>query len=103
MSNGTDLVEVRAVLAEVARSQDQTQQIAASTVRAVEANSNAIADLRDDLAETRAGIDDAVSMITAEAARNDAQHEDFRSFICGLQMEVRWIWERVSGNNISEG
>jgi septal ring factor EnvC (AmiA/AmiB activator) len=98
MANGTDLDEIRAILAEVARSQAQTQQIVASTARAVEANSNAIAELRASLAETRAGIDDAVSMITAEAERNDAQHEDFRSFMRGLQIEMRRIWERITGN-----
>lgn len=123
MANGTDLDEIRAILAEVARSQAQTQQIVASTARAVEANSNAITDLQDGLALTRNGIDDAVEMITSisresaeerqelsqqiqvlidESRQNTREHEDFRSFIRGLQMEVRRIWERVSGNNIGE-
>jgi chromosome segregation ATPase len=131
MTNSMDRLDrIEALLERMAEEQASYQQqsrvelsevrsLVSSNARAAEANSNAIAELRASLTETRAGIDDAVEMITAisresaeerqelsqqiqvlvdESRQNTREHEDFRSFVRGLQMEVRRIWERITGN-----
>lgn len=77
----------------------ETKAIVDSNARAIEANSNGLIELRQRTEQTLAGIEDAVEMITSEAQRNAREHEDFRSFIRGLQTETRRIWERLTGNS----
>jgi hypothetical protein len=106
MTNSSDRLDrVEVLLAQMAEQQaafrtdlTETKAIVDSNARAIEANSNGLAELRQRTQETLSGIDDAVEMITSEAQRNAQEHEDFRSFIRGLQTEIRRIWGRTTDN-----
>ena len=90
--------EIRDILAQTAlqhqESSDRlarTEKIVESNARAIEANANAIAELRQtqeiDRADFRASIEDLVQMVTESAIR----HEEHATFIRGLQRENRQI------------
>ena len=90
--------EIRDLLAQTAlqhqESSDRlarTEKIVESNARAIEANANAIAELRQtqeiDRADFRASIEDLVQMVTESAIR----HEEHATFIRGLQRENRQI------------
>ena len=90
--------EIRDLLAQTALQQQEssdrlarTEKIVESNARAIEANANAIAELRQtqeiDRADFRASIEDLVQMVTESAIR----HEEHATFIRGLQRENRQI------------
>jgi uncharacterized membrane-anchored protein YhcB (DUF1043 family) len=102
MTNGNDLDEIRSILAELARSQVSHQQQAqtemaelrtliSSNARAIEANSNAIAEVKtlaqQNSADIRGGITDLTDLMAqlAEEAAAD-------------RAELRLLIEAIAGN-----
>ncbi|MDX2239094.1 MAG: hypothetical protein NW224_00245 [Leptolyngbyaceae cyanobacterium bins.302] len=106
----TELDEIRSILREVAVSQQQSserldriEQIVESNARAIEANSNAMAELREiqnaDRAEFRASlrseVEDLVGMITLMAEQAEQDRVEFRATVQGI---LDALTRRFSGN-----
>lgn len=102
----SELDEIRAILRDVAIQQQATQQIVASNARAIEANSNAIAELkqRDEavLTEMRQNIADTVSMITSLGETlqqySDRNEQDHLRLSAAIETLVNALTQRFGSN-----
>jgi len=100
MSERLDRIE--ALLEGLTRSQATTQAIVDSNARAIEANSNAIAELRQvqevDRLDFRASVEDMVENIMALAQQAEQDRVEFRGTV---QRILDALTQRFSGNGHS--
>lgn len=119
------LDRIEAILAQVAESQQRTQQQVESNARAIEANSNAISQMREELQqadersrqrleETTADVVDMISNLAIQQGETDQrfntllaearadrqtnirERREFRGFMRQMIEDIRRIWQRLN-------
>lgn len=121
-TDNEELSQIRAILKAVAESQARTQTIADSNACAIEANSAAIAELREflrqsheqsrqrleettadvvamivDIGEQQAETSNQIDALLSGQHENRREHREFRSAMREMLQEIRRIWQRLAG------